>query len=357
MRNVRYSLTFFLIALLCAVLCACNQPMERSEIVFCEQTYAVGSKLPAAEDFLESLPKGWTVRFAQDYQFDSLGEYTLSLILTDPKGFESEHEVHFFLVLDEEPPRILGVSDRSALVGSGISYRSGVTVEDNCAGKVTLTVDSSQVDPKQVGEYPVYYIATDAAGNQTVVEARVYFYAEEIGEEALYAEIDRIIAQEIPKELSKEEQVRLVYEYVYSRTAYSESSNKSDWIAAAYDGLRTGAGDCFTYFALSKAFFVRLGIDNMDIQRTTGIVDERHYWNLVNIGTKEEPRWYHYDATRLSGVQHSGCLLTDLQVQAYTRQRVDKLGQGNYFYVYDTEHYPKSAEKIITATPALEPYY
>ena len=95
----------------------------------------------------------------------------------------------------------------------------------------------------------------------------------------------------------------------------------------------------------------------MDIQRLSGIVDERHYWNFVNIGTADDAKWYHFDACRLSGVQHNGCLLTDLQVQAYTKQRVDEYGVGNYFYVYDADKYPKSETTIITLTPALEPYY
>ena len=259
--------------------------------------------------------------------------------------------------LDEEPPEIVGAKDLSALVGDGVSYRSGVTVRDNCDGAVTLTVDSSQVDNTTEGSYPVIYTATDAAGNASVVEIRVYFYLEQVTEAMLYTEIDRIIAERIPSYLSREQQVREVYDYVYYHISYSDSSDKSDWVRAAYEGIRTGQGDCYTYFALSKAFFARLGIENMDIQRTAGIVEERHYWNFVNVGTTQNPLWYHYDATRLSGIQHSGCLLTDLQVQAYTKQRVDSDGQGNYFYVYDTTKYPESAATIITDTPALEGYY
>ena len=273
------------------------------------------------------------------------------------RGKESEHEVQFSLILDEEAPEILGAKDLSALVGDGVSYRNGVTVCDNCDGELTLTVDSSQVDNTTEGNYPVIYTATDAAGNKTVLEIRVYFYLEKVTEEMLFAEIDGILEERIPSYLSREEQVREVYDYVYYHVSYNDSSDKSDWVRAAYEGIRTGQGDCYTYFALSKAFFVRLGIENMDIQRTTGIVEERHYWNLVNIGTEESPLWYHYDATRLSGIQHSGCLLTDQQVRAYTKQRVNSEGQGDYFYVYDSTQYPESASKIITPTPALENYY
>lgn len=346
-----------LLCLLLPLLSACLGAEDRASIQLLSLTCAVGAPLPEAKDFVKELPNGWTARFAQEYSYSSLGEYTLQLILTDSRGNESEHEVNFSLILDEEPPEIVGAKDLSALVGDGVSYRNGVTVRDNCDGAVTLTVDSSQVDNTTEGSYPVIYTATDAAGNASVVEIRVYFYLEQVTEAMLYTEIDRIIAERIPSYLSREQQVREVYDYVYYHISYSDSSDKSDWVRAAYEGIRTGQGDCYTYFALSKAFFARLGIENMDIQRTAGIVEERHYWNFVNVGTTQNPLWYHYDATRLSGIQHSGCLLTDLQVQAYTKQRVDSDGQGNYFYVYDTTKYPESAATIITDTPALEGYY
>ena len=358
MQTIRRQLTLLLaLCLLLTTFSACQGVEDHSQIEFLSLTWAVGAPLPEAEDFIKVLPEGWTVRFAQEYSYTTLGDYALLLILTDSRGKESEHEVQFSLILDEEAPEILGAKDLSALVGDGVSYRNGVTVCDNCDGELTLTVDSSQVDNTTEGNYPVIYTATDAAGNKTVLEIRVYFYLEKVTEEMLFAEIDGILEERIPSYLSREEQVREVYDYVYYHVSYNDSSDKSDWVRAAYEGIRTGQGDCYTYFALSKAFFVRLGIENMDIQRTTGIVEERHYWNLVNIGTEESPLWYHYDATRLSGIQHSGCLLTDQQVRAYTKQRVNSEGQGDYFYVYDSTQYPESASKIITPTPALENYY
>ena len=358
MKTIRKQVAVFLaLCLLLSVLSACQGAEDRTNIELLSLTCAVGAPLPEAEDFVKELPDGWTARFAQEYSYTSLGEYVLRLILTETHGKESEHEVRFSLILDEEPPESLGAKDLSALVGDGVSYRSGVTVRDNCDGNVTLTVDSSQVDNRTEGNYPVIYTATDAAGNETVVEIRVYFYLEKVTEAMLFAEIDRIIAERIPSHWSREDQVREVYDYVYYHVSYSDSSDKSDWVRAAYDGIRTGQGDCYTYFALSKAFFARLGIETMDVQRTPGIVAERHYWNFVNIGTQEDPRWYHYDATRLSGEQHSGCLLTDLQVRAYTKQRVSSEGQGDYFYVYDSSQYPASASQILTPTPSLENYY
>jgi hypothetical protein len=167
----------------------------------------------------------------------------------------------------------------------------------------------------------------------------------------LNEELDRVIAQRIPTSASKEVQIREVYDYVYYHVKYTGSSDKSDWIRAAYEGLRSGTGDCYTYFALSKAFFNRLGIENMDIKRTEGIVDERHYWNFVNIGTDKDPKWYHFDACRINGERDTlGQLMTDAQIDAFSKHRKDKNGVSDYFYAYDRTGYPATEQTVITTT-------
>ena len=319
-------------------------------------TWAVGAPLPTAEEFIVSMPEGASVRFAETYRFTSLGEYTLVLIVTSAKGKEQLCEVKFTLIVDDDPPAIRGAKDLSAYLGEGISYRAGILVTDNCSSEVDLQVDTSAVNLTTPGAYPVTYIATDASGNRSEVTVTLYLYREEITKEMLFARLDPIIKEFVPTAGSPEQQARAIYGYVFYHVAYTSSSDKSDWIRAAYEGLRTGEGDCYTYFALSKAFFERLGIENMDIQRTEGLVDERHYWNYINIGSTEAPRWYHFDACRLQGIQHSGCLLTNRQIASYTRLRANEQGVTGYFYAYDASKYPPCAEQIITSTPSLEPY-
>ena len=113
----------------------------------------------------------------------------------------------------------------------------------------------------------------------------------------------------------------------------------------------TGSGDCFNYFAAAIAFCRRLGIDYREIERTPGAADGTHFWIMVNIGTNEEPRWYHFDCTHLrASYSHSGCLLTDKQIKAFNRFRAG-------FYAYDSSKYPATDKTIITPTPDLEKYY
>ena len=47
---------------------------------------------------------------------------------------------------------------------------------------------------------------------------------------------------------------------------------------------------------------------------------------------------------------HSGCLLTDKQAQAYNKVRP-------YFYTSDRDDLPATSDIIITETPELEAYY
>ena len=97
----------------------------------------------------------------------------------------------------------------------------------------------------------------------------------------------------------------------------------------------------------------RLGIENMDVERLPELailVNERHYWNLVNIGTKEAPQWYHFDACHLNDIGRPwGFLMTDDQLIQYSEKRESASGISGYFYAYNTAAYPASATKIITS--------
>lgn len=256
---------------------------------------------------------------------------------------------------DITAPIIVGAKNITVYKGEAVAYRKGVTVKDDGGDdKVTLTVDSSRVDTSTPGTYSATYTAIDPVGNRTSVTIFVFVLG--ISIDTMNAELDKIISAIITPGMSKEDMCRKVYDYVKSHIAYSGTSEKSEWRYEAYrvlfgTGSDAGAGDCFSFFAAAKAFLERLGIENLDIERTPGLVDETHYWSLVNIGEGEEARWYHFDATRLRAeYNHSGCLLTERQIVAYGYIR-------EHFYAYDKTGYPAASEEIITPTPELEPYY
>ena len=348
--------TTLVLAMLLAVslflLPACKKP-EPPAIETKSLTWPVSVTLPRAEQFVASLPEGCTIRLAESYSISSLGTYSVPLILTDSEGNAFSYTASLTLVNDTTPPTINGAKDLFAYVGGSISYLSGVTATDDSDAGVTLTVDTKDVNLKEIGVYDVIYRATDAAGNITELRRTVSVYEQEITEEMLYERLDPILSNILDNGMSTKQKLRAIYDYVYENTDYFLTSDKSSWVRAAYNGLIEGRGDCFTYFALSKAMMERVGIENMDIERSpevVAMVGERHYWSLVNIGTESEPKWYHFDSCHLNDISRPwGFLMTDDQLVIYSDKRENKDGILGYFYAYNTALYPPRATETITS--------
>ena len=348
--------TTLVLAMLLAVslflLPSCKQP-EAPSIETKDLIWPVSVPLPTAERFVTSVPEGCSVRLAEQYHISALGTYPVSLILTDADGNEFTYTASLTLVNDTTPPTINGLRDLVAYLGGTVSYFSGVTATDDCDAGVTLTVDTKNVNLKEIGVYDVIYRATDAAGNVTELRRTLSVYEKEITEEMLYEKLDSILESIISDNMSTKQKLRAIYDYVYENVAYVSTSDKSSWVRAAYNGIVDRSGDCFTYFALAKAMMERIGVENMDIERASEVVamvNERHYWSLVNIGTEEEPKWYHFDACHLNDIERPwGFLMTDSQLLQYSDKRENKDGISGYFYSYNTALYPASATEVITA--------
>ena len=317
-------------------------------------TWGVGGALPRAEDFIVGeIPDGYSVRYAERYEFSEFKTYPIEIIVKAGNGFEVKYGVKLTLIEDTTPPELEGLRDLVAYIGGeGVAYRRGVVPNDNCDGEVTFEVDSSAVNLKRKGVYPVVYTATDMAGNRSVFNMTVTVLEREVTEAMLNPLIDDVIEEIIDDGMSKKEKLSAVYNYVYDHIAYSSIADKSSWVSAAYEGLTTGKGDCYTYFALSKAFFERLGIENVDVARKQSAVieaGERHFWNLVNLGDGEKDAWYHFDACHLNGLSKPwGFLMTDEQLASYSEIRNSANGKSDYFYVYDKTGLPETSDKTVT---------
>ncbi len=354
MNRKRAMAMLMALMLLLLSLFSCAAPRGEDEIKPKTLTWAIGTTLPTAEAFFDTLPEGDRVTFEKENPFEKMqiGENEIQLRYTPAKGRTKKLIAILNLIEDHEPPIISGVKEIVAYVGDGISYRAGISVTDNCDGPVTLTVDTQAVDPTAEGIYSITYHAVDAAGNATSVSSTVHIYQEAITEQMLNSLIDPMIEELGLLSMGKEEQVRAIYRFVHTdaKITYVDTSDKTSWMREAYFCLLSRKGDCFSYFSVSKAFFERLGIENMDIQRTPGFTADTHYWSLVNIGDASHARWYHYDATRLRNVYYDGCLLTDRQVDAYSEIRT-------YFYLYDRAAYPATDTQEITNRPDLKQAY
>ena len=272
----------------------------------------------------------------------TLGKHSVT-VMVDGKAKKYTVEI-----VDTTAP-VIEVGEIRINIGDGIAWKKQATVTDNSDGKIDIKVDSSAVNTSAEGTYTVTYTATDESGNTASATATVIVGTLEVTEDMLYTEIDRVIAQIIKPEMNTEAKIRAIYAYVQDSINYASTPKTDDFVYAAYMALfSSGTGDCYSYFAASKAFFERLGIENIDMKRTEGAAVGDHFWNLVNIGTKDAPKWYHYDANPISGQYSvSGCLLTDAQVEAYDAWR------GEAYRKYDKSGIPASAAEIITDIPEL----
>lgn len=272
----------------------------------------------------------------------TVGKHSVSVIVD---GKTKKYSVE---VVDTTAP-VIEVGEIHVNVGDGIAWKKQATVTDNSDGKIDIKVDSSAVNTSVAGTYTVTYTATDESGNSSSATATVIVGTMDVTEDMLYTEIDKVIAQIITDGMNTEAKVRAIYAYVQDSINYASTTETDDFVYAAYMALfSSGTGDCYSYFAASKAFFERLGIENIDMKRAEGGAPGNHFWNLVNIGTKDAPKWYHYDANPISGQYSvSGCLLTDAQVAAYDAW----CGQG--YRKYDASKVPASAAETITDIPEL----
>ena len=257
---------------------------------------------------------------------------------------------------DTEGPVISGVQPLTTTAGGTLSYRDGVTAVDDRDGTVPFQVDSSQVDLNVPGEYEVIYSAEDSSGNRTEVTTTVTVTEPEpeptpsgggqtgsqpkaVTLDDVNALADKVLAKIISDGMTQAQKAKAIYDYVRTHIVYVGYSDKSSWIIGAYNGFKTGRGDCFNYYACSKALLTRAGIPNVDIKRVGGIT--RHYWNLVDVGTG----YYHFDACPHDNSYYiDSFMLTDAETEEYTAWR----GGGKNYYGYD--------HSAISVTVATTPY-
>ena len=314
------------------------------------------SRLPSAEDFFSEISDAsdYVAKFKEAPSISGVGDYPIEIILEDAYGNKSAHKATLSVINDTEPP-VIYPAEVEGYVGEGIAYSSAVTVEDNCFG-VELTVDDSKVNLEAAGHYIVTYVATDAAGNRVEAMVPVVIYEKD----QLSSLIASIAAeQKMTKDLSKEELCKLIYKYIndpkatadtarFKYVGHSNDKTRSNWRNEAQLTIKNGQGDCYSYFALAKAFFEYFEIENLDIERSKGLTSDTHFWNMVNIGSAADPSWYFFDATRYAGKftvgGDNGCLLTKAQLDAY---KASNSRYDGVYYAFDQSKYPKPQTAII----------
>ncbi len=234
-----------------------------------------------------------TYTFETEPDVTKIGTQTLTIIGTDEGGNTCTRTAKLTLKEDTEDPTITG-GDFTVYLGDSISYKSKVSVKDNCMEDLEVKVDSSKVNTKAEGTYPVTYTATDAAGHTATLTVNMTIKKHTYDVNELNEIADGILAKIITADMTQYDKAWAIFSYIRGHVSYISESEKGDWVKAAYEGLNTGKGDCYVYASVSKLLLTRAGITNMDIERIPS-GNSMHYWNLVDIG--DGHGWYHFDTT------------------------------------------------------------
>lgn len=280
------------------------------------------------EDFVTSVKDVTKVdiSFVKEPDFYFVGEQNVQIHFVDEGKNEVMQTARLILEEDLEKPVIKGAEDLRVIIGSTVSYKKNIVVEDNCPEGLKLTVDSSAVNLSQAGEYPVIYTATDYAGNSTSVTVTVSVRPRVYDPNEVNAMADAVLSNILTDGMSQMDKAQAIFNYVTRHIAYISDSDKSNSVRAAYEGLNDKKGDCFVYASTAKVLLTRAGISNMDIEKIPA--KTLHYWNLVDVGDG----WLHFDTTPRK--DHPTIFLwTDAQLMDYS-------GKHNNSHNYDHNSYP-----------------
>lgn len=278
--------------------------------------------VPQVSDFVVSMSdvSECTASFKIEPDLTVAGDQEVVIVLADAYGNTTELTATLTVILDTEAPVITGVKEIMIYEGDAVAYRAGIEVTDDMDEMPVLSVDSSQVDMTKTGTYPVIYSAADASGNVTTQETTITIREKKEGYvdlETIYAMADELLKDIVSDGMTKEQQVRAIYKWVRSHMGYTGSSDKSDWYQGAYHAMTKRSGDCFNYYAITKLFLERLGIDNIDVYKVKNYEgDNSHYWSLVSLDGGET--WYHVDTTPRVGEGDNFCLVTDAFMDRYS---------------------------------------
>ena len=265
---------------------------------------------------------------------NAVGTYDITYSVTDAAGNTTTAASTVTVTDDNTAPTIQGVHDISMYLGSAVSYRSGVVVEDDKDPSPKLDIDSSKVDLSNPGTYPLVYTARDMTGNETRVEVTVTVAekpATYVEEDVINTKADELLKKIVTEDMTAEAKVKAIYAYVRSHYTYSGHSDKTDWLQGAYVMMTEGQGDCFNYYAVTKLLLDRCGIPNIDVRKVRNFPeDSDHYWSLVSVDGGAT--YYHLDTTPRVGDGDDFCLVTDAFLDAYSAANKNCHNRDNALY-------------------------
>lgn len=206
------------------------------------------------------------------------GKHTVKIKATDPSGNSTTETAQLTVKYDATPPTIKGIKNMTVTRGSSPNYMKGVSATDNKDKNVTVTCDSSKVNPNKAGTYYATYTAKDASGNVRTAKRKITVQHN--------AQDTKDLIKSIAAKLSSDpEKLR---NYVRSNVRYNHNWGGKDPV---WYGFKNKAGNCYVHAKCLEALLKEKGYQCRliwTIQKSPG-----HYWLIVKInGT-----WKHIDPT------------------------------------------------------------
>ena len=276
-----------------------------------------------------------TCSFKEKPDLSQEGTVPVTVILTDEGGNTTEVDSEVEVIEDTEAPVIDGVAPLEGFIGDPVSYKSEITVTDNCDKEVELEVDNSDVDTETPGTYDVRYTAEDRAGNSAEAETTITIKEKPedyVEPEEVYAEADAVLEEITTEDMTLKEKAKAIYDWCRSNIGYISTSEKDSWTNGAHQGFTQGQGDCFVFFSTAKALLTEADVPNIDVVKSD-TSHSSHYWSLIDCGDG----WYHFDATPRTG---GGDLfmLTDEELLDYSASHDNS-------HIFDQSLYPATPEE------------
>ena len=118
--------------------------------------------------------------------------------------------------------------------------------------------------------------------------------------EQINNKVDEIIENQITKDQSDYEKIKIIHDYIIKNTKYDVKAAKNNIenniSNTAYGALFNGLATCNGYTDLMAIFLTKLGFDNYEIATTSDEISYKakgHVWNAVKINDT----WLHLDLT------------------------------------------------------------
>ena len=184
---------------------------------------------------------------------------------------------------------------------------------DNCLKDIDKIIPSSKVDDSydilsdinnMVHPYNSYKKLTVVMNNygKVIVKVNKQYNNNQIN--YINSEVDKIIKDNIPENLSDRDKIKIFHDYIINTTKYDkdraskmndkEYSNSESHTANGL--LKNHIALCGGYSDMMSIYLSKINIPNIRISA------DKHVWNLVYI----DGRWYHLDATWDDPVTNTG---------------------------------------------------